>query len=228
MSATSRTTPADEWERLMELMGAGAANVDGKDLVWTSDEDETVVIARATIEPLFVWDYGERRVTWTTPRRDVAREVRPPRHAGDACALAYAAARTFGAVSVHLRPTEEPGQEAFALTSFQRTSNEPAREREAKSRVFVAEQLEQCSKMAVSVFAQHGSGGARTISREVSTCADLVAAVSAHYVADLPLGTELNALVSQLDVWALRAGVPTDEALHVGAELGREANRWRG
>jgi hypothetical protein len=46
------------------------------------------------------------------------------------------------------------------------------------------------------------------------------------YADDLAIAERTRALATALDAWAIRAAIPTEEPLVVGAELGAEARRW--
>lgn len=234
-----RTVPADEWEVLMELMGAWSPELGGAaaaqegeatHLTWTRKDDRRTV-GEATLEPIFTWtNDGTRRVVWTSSRPEALRDVEKlpvPQSAGDVVELAYAIARTFGAVAVHSASRKVGfGQHAYALTSFRRTSDEPAEARAEKAMRFTEERLEEVSSRLINVVTRQGSGGARICSHAVTDLASLIAALAQYYANDLPIAADLEELVRKLDVWAVRAAIPTDEPLKVGAELAAEAKVW--
>jgi hypothetical protein len=116
--------------------------------------------------------------------------------------------------------------ESYAIVAFRWLAREDNATRTTKLVAFVARQLDHESQRLIATVARFGSRAARPCSERVSDLARLVRTVTMLYADDLAIAERTSALATALDAWAIRAAIPTEEPLVVGAELGAEARRW--
>jgi hypothetical protein len=222
------TVSAGQFYMLLLRMGTKRSFVDGGLLRCVGRQGKREPpIAEAEVEPLFAWSPAPS-IDWRSPRVAPPPANMPvPAEEDDASALAVAAARSIGALSVYVEAQPDGGALFHAVVSFRRTSTESPDARDKAARAFVRTVLAKSADAISADFVRQGSAVARSAAARVSELAALVRAVASCYVDDLPLGGELEGLAERIDTWSLRASVPTDEALGVAAQLGGEAAKLR-
>ena len=220
--------------RLTLRMGAKDSRVvEGRRLCWFGKKGKKEIpIAAGDVEPLFKW-VPKPAIDWLTPREELIREVPIPREADEAGELAFAMGRDFGAIAVHgdaeLHPESYKTLHVtyYAITSFDFLSTESAESRAKGCKQMVGRLLRDLSTTLIEDFPRYGSAGARQYAYKVSDLGALVAATAKYYAHGTAMQAPLDELTEKLVAWSLRAAIPTDEGLRVGAEIGAEANNWK-
>ena len=230
----ARTCTETLFFRLTLRMGDKEQHVvDGRELHCLGKKGKkTIPIAKGSVEPLFTWR-PRRKVEWLTPRTELVREVPTPATTEEASELAFAMAHAIDAISVvgdadwDRKTFKTRSKTYYALTSFAYVGSESAESRGKACMALVWRLLRDTSSVLIEDFTRYGSAGARQYAYRVSDLGALVAATATHYAHGTTVHERLVELASRLQAWSVRAGIPTDEALRVAAELGAEVPAWK-
>ncbi|MGZ3448008.1 MAG: hypothetical protein ACXVEF_00325 [Polyangiales bacterium] len=215
-----------EWSffKLFECLDGRGSIVDAE-LRVTGEGDR--LLARGRVEPMFSWRAGE---PFLWERADLEREVPSTSDASDAGDLAWGAARHLSAFAVYRDESKWEsrlvGARYHAVFDFESLELDAAETRAPRVRQHVVWQLRQLADSLEKMFVRYGSAGGREYTRRVSESAALVFAFAVQVARDLPLRTDLEALVATMNDWALRAGIPMDEALRVSVDVRAAADEW--
>lgn len=201
------------------------------------------IILRARVEPLFDWrgdasdpgDDGDLvppptspTLRWTTSREGVPRSVRPPETAIDAAALAHEVASEIGAAAVY-RARSEHGYLSrccagsfVAVSDLGVTTSASAESREARTRDSIWRTLNGLTTV-LKANERKGTLDHPGMTERFEQSAAHARALGAHYVPDLDLRAELDAIATEMDNWAIRARI---EPNAVAVELKTAVDAW--
>ena len=230
----ARTCTEPLFFRLTLRMGSKEQQVvDGRELRWLGKKGKKLVpIASGNIEPLFVWR-PKPTIEWLTQRTELIRQVPTPTKTEEASELAFATARAFDAIAVtgdavwDRKTFKTESVTYYAITSFDYLGNESGESRDKACKQLVWRLLRDTSSGMIDEFARYGSAGARQYAYRVADLRALIAATATHYVHGAAVRDRLAELTTKLDSWSVRAGIPSDEALRVAAEIGAEVGGWK-
>jgi hypothetical protein len=212
---------------LLLRMGEKSRRIsDGRATWYAKKGKREIPLASGTVQPLFAWR-RDPALDWLTSREAIVRDVPVPSEKAAASELAFAASRDIGAIAATSELQRDPERIVYyAVTSFAYAGDEPVDSRAKACRELARRQLSRLSLWLLGEFPRWGSAGARTYAYAVSDHAAMMEVAAEYYATDTPVQAELRDLAAKLDAWSIRAGIPTDEALRVAAELQRESKLW--
>lgn len=207
--------------KLLEALGAGTPRIDGSTVRWTAKAGPQIV-AEGDIEPLYRYKPGALELTTARANLRRAMPTPPPEEAAEP---AVGMSTAIGAPFVLAVP--EAGVTHFHAVTALRTVTLPSdAARDDAARLYAYAALTKLSERMVAQMQRYGSPVARFLRYEVMEHAAFFRAMAKHLAVGLPIAATLEAIAGELDVRAVRAGIPTDEPLRVAAEIRAAAQMW--